>query len=301
MKTTKRPLFLNALAISAPLLSLTILCDSMIVSAKPTAEISADQEGDQPKEVIKFEVVKEKLPNGLTLIMNPDHRVPTVAVEVRYLVGSGHEREGRSGFAHLFEHLMFQGSKNYDQEYFTPFTPIGGRVNGTTNTDRTNYYEQVPAEALELALWMESDRMEGLLEALTQEKLDNQRDVVKNERRQRYENTPYGMVWKLFSNELFPTGHPYQHTTIGSHEDLSAATLEDVKSFFKRYYVPSNAILTIVGDFEPKEARALAMKYFGHLKAGERAPRPQVPEMKAPEKKIITYEDRVKLARVYMA
>ena len=262
---------------------------------------SASTDADRTKAALNFDVIKETLPNGLTLIMNPDHRVPTVAVEVRYLVGSGHEREGRSGFAHLFEHLMFQGSKNYDQEYFTPFTPIGGQVNGTTNTDRTNYYEQIPAEALELALWMESDRMEGLLEALTQEKLDNQRDVVKNERRQRYENTPYGMVWKIFANELFPKGHPYQHTTIGSHEDLSAATLEDVKSFFKRYYVPSNAVLTIVGDFEPKEARAMVMRYFGHLESGERAPRPTVQEVVTPEERTITYIDRVKLPRVYLA
>ena len=139
-----------------------------------------------------LEIIEERLNNGLTIIMNPDHRLPTVAVEVRYMVGSAHERSGRSGFAHLFEHLMFQGSKSYDNEYFAPFTPIGGKVNGTTNTDRTNYYEQVPSEALELALWMESDRMSGLLEVLTQEKLDNQRDVVKNERRQRYENTQAG-------------------------------------------------------------------------------------------------------------
>ena len=230
------------------------LCMALLTSVNSYAE--------DTQSPLDIEVIKETLPNGLTLIMNPDHRVPTVAVELRYLVGSGHEREGRSGFAHLFEHLMFQGSKNYDQEYFTPFTPIGGKVNGTTSTDRTNYFEQVPAEALELALWMESDRMEGLLGALTQEKLDNQRDVVKNERRQRYENTPYGMVWKLFSNHLYPKGHPYQHTTIGSHEDLTAATLDDVKGFFKQYYVPANAIITLVGDFEPKEARQLVNKYL---------------------------------------
>mgnify|MGYP000330188522 CR=1 FL=1 len=253
------------------------------------------------KSPLDIEVIKETLPNGLTLVMNPDHRVPTVAIEVRYMVGSGHERAGRSGFAHLFEHLMFQGSKNYDQEYFTPFTPIGGKVNGTTNTDRTNYFEQVPAEALELALWMESDRMEGLLAALTQEKLDNQRDVVKNERRQRYENTPYGMVWKLFSNHLFPQGHPYQHTTIGSHEDLTAATLDDVKAFFKQYYVPANAIITLVGDFEPKEARQLVNKYFGHLASGQRAQRPQFDPIPNQQRQVITYQDRVKLPRVYFA
>jgi zinc protease len=255
----------------------------------------------RPSSPLQIEVIKETLPNGLTLIMNPDHRVPTVAVELRYLVGSGHERVGRSGFAHLFEHLMFQGSKNYDQEYFTPFTPIGGKVNGTTNTDRTNYFEQVPAEALELALWMESDRMEGLLDVLSQEKLDNQRDVVKNERRQRYENTPYGMVWKIFANELYPMAHPYQHTTIGSHKDLTAATLDDVKSFFKTYYVPANTVLTLVGDFKPTEARKLVNQYFGHLPSGERAARPNVIPIPENETRTVTYVDRVKLPRVYLA
>ena len=256
---------------------------------------------EEPSPFASVEVIEERLPNGLTLIMSPDHRLPTVAVEVRYLVGSGHEPEGRSGFAHLFEHLMFQGSKSYDHEYFDPFSPIGGRVNGTTNVDRTNYYEQVPAEALELALWMESDRMEGLLEVLTEEKLNNQRDVVKNERRQRYENTPYGMVWKLLYEEMFPKGHPYQHTTIGSHEDLTAATLEDVKTFFKTYYAPANATLTIVGDFEPEEARALVYRYFATIPAGERAPRPQASQPTRSSGKLITVRDQVKLPRVYLA
>jgi zinc protease len=260
-----------------------------------------EESRDQSAPKLNVEVSKERLPNGLTLLMSPDHRVPTIAVEIRYLVGSAHEREGRSGFAHLFEHLMFQGSKNYDQEYFTPFTPIGGKVNGTTSNDRTNYHEQVPAEALELALWMESDRMENLLEALTQAKLDNQRDVVKNERRQRYENTPYGMVWKIFANELYPVGHPYQHTTIGSHEDLSAATLDDVKDFFKRYYVPSNAIVTLVGDFDPKEARALVYRYFAHLPSGSRAPTPKATSIPELGERTVTLTDQVKLPRVYLA
>lgn len=270
----------------------------MLPSSSQAAPVEL-QEAPQPQ--IGFEVIKELLPNGLTLLMNPDHRVPTVAVEVRYLVGSGHERVGRSGFAHLFEHLMFQGSQSYDHEYFTPFTPLGGKVNGTTNVDRTNYYEQIPANALELALWMESDRMEGLLGALTQEKLDNQRDVVKNERRQRYENTPYGMVWKLFSNHIFPEGHPYQHTTIGSHEDLSAATLEDVRAFFKQYYVPANAVITLVGDFDPREASAMVHRYFGHLPSGERAKRPTAPPIPQAGERVITLRDQVKLPRVYLA
>ena len=241
------------------------------------------------------------LGNGLTVLMSRDARLPVVAVEVRYLVGSSHEVKGRSGFAHLFEHLMFQGSKNFDKEYFAPFEPIGGGVNGTTNVDRTNYYERVPENYLELALWMESDRMESLLPALTQAKLDNQRDVVKNERRQRYENTPYGMVWKYFHNHLFPVGHPYQHTTIGSHEDLSAASLEDVKGFFRQYYTPTNAVLTIVGDFDRDEAMLLVERYFGHLPKGERAPRPEAAMPTLAEDEHLTATDNVPLPRIHLA
>lgn len=246
------------------------------------------------------DVEQYTLDNGLTVLLSHDDRLPVVAVEVRYLVGSAHEPEGKSGFAHLFEHLMFQGSGHFDDEYFKPFEPIGGVVNGTTNTDRTNYYERVPSPYLELALWMESDRMETLLEVLDQPKLDNQRDVVKNERRQRYENTPYGMVWKYFSNHLYPKGHPYQHTTIGTHADLTAASLDDVKVFFQRYYVPKNAVLTIVGDFEPAETKLLIERYFGHLPAGERAPTPEAarPEPKAGH---LSFTDAVKLPRVYYA
>ena len=249
----------------------------------------------------KIAVETWTLDNGLTVLLSRDDRLPVVAVELRYLVGSSHEEAGRSGFAHLFEHLMFQGSANHDKEYFEPFEPIGGSVNGTTNVDRTNYYERVPSNYLELALWLESDRMESLLPALTQAKLDNQRDVVKNERRQRYENTPYGMAWKYLYNYLYPKGHPYQHTTIGSHEDLTAATLDDVKGFFRTYYVPANAVLTIVGDFEPAAAKGLVQRYFGHLPKGTRAPRPEapIPSLEADAHKSST--DNVKLPRIYYA
>ncbi len=260
------------------------------------------QAPQSPSPFTGITIVEETLPNGLTLILSPDKRLPVVAVEMRYLVGSGHEVEGRSGFAHLFEHLMFQGSKNFDKEYFEPFTAIGGEVNGTTDTDRTNYYEQVPSNALEIALWMESDRMEGLLEALTQEKLDNQRDVVKNERRQRYENSPYGMAWKVLYEELYPVHHPYHHSTIGSHEDLTAATLDDVKAFFKRYYVPANAVLTISGDFDIDEARALAFKYFGHLSSGQRASRPQsILDFPTTSRFVEIEDQQIKLPRIYLA
>ncbi len=249
----------------------------------------------------KLPVTEYTLDNGLTVLLSRDTRLPVVATEVRYMVGSSYERKGRSGFAHLFEHLMFQGSQHYDHEYFTPFEPIGGNVNGSTTQDRTNFFERVPENYLDLALWMESDRMQYLLPALDQAKLDNQRDVVKNERRQRYENAPYGMAWIYIQRMLFPPGHPYHHSVIGSHADLTAASLSDVKSFFHEYYVPANAILTIVGDFQPDQAKQLVQKYFGGIPAGKRAALPAVPP--ATLTKIVheTHTDDVKLPRVYLA
>jgi len=251
--------------------------------------------------VPQLQVETHTLENGLTVLLSRDDRLPVVAVEVRYLVGSAHERKGRSGFAHLFEHLMFQGSQNFDDEYFKPFEPIGARVNGTTSTDRTNYYERVPREYLELALWMESDRMENLLPVLTQEKLDNQRDVVKNERRQSYEDRPYGMWWLWLIDSMFPEGHPYHHAPIGSHADLTAATLDDVKAFFRQYYVPSNAVVTIVGDFDPAQAKALVAQYFGHLPAGTRAPDPKTKDDTLQKSIHRVESDEVKLPRIYLA
>ena len=241
------------------------------------------------------------LENGLTVLLSHDDRLPVVAVEVRYMVGSANERPGRSGFALLFEHLMFQGSANHNDEYFKPLTPIGAAVNGTTSNDRTNYYERVPKEYLELALWLESDRMENLLPALSLKKLDNQRDVVKNERRQSYEDRPYGTVWLRFADALFPKGHPYDHMPIGSHQDLTAATLDDVKDFFRQYYVPSNAIVTIVGDFDPAATKAMVKKYFGHLAPGKRAPKPQAKPIKLEKDIHLVEYDEVKLPRVYYA
>lgn len=241
------------------------------------------------------------LDNGMQVLLSQDDRLPVVAVEIRYFVGSAHEVKGRTGFAHLFEHLMFQGSQHFDNEYFAPFEPIGAQINGTTSTDRTNYYVRLPSNYLELALWMESDRMAHLLPALTQEKLDNQRDVVKNERRQSYENRPYGMVWKYLTETLFPEGHPYHHPTIGSHADLTAATLDDVKAFFRQYYVPSNAVITVVGDFDRAETKALIEKYFGALPSGARAPTPKaaLPALDGPVH--LRSTDQVKLPRVYLA
>ena len=208
------------------------------------------------------------LDNGLHVILSEDHSVPFVQVNLWYRVGAKDEVEGRSGFAHLFEHLMFQGSEHMDGEYFGPLQRIGARINGTTNMDRTNYFEGVPSEQLPLALWLEADRMGFLLPALTQEKLDNQKLVVRNERRQSYENRPYGMTWWWLFENLYPEGHPYHIPTIGKHEDIDAANLEDVKDFFKQWYVPNNASLSIAGDFDPAEAKALVEKYFGDIPRG---------------------------------
>jgi zinc protease len=252
-------------------------------------------------EVPRLPVQQYQLKNGLTVLLSPDHRLPVVATEVRYMVGSSYERKGRSGFAHLFEHLMFQGSEHFNDEYFKPFEPIGGAANGTTTQDRTNFFERVPSNYLQLSLWMESDRMEYLLQALDQKKLDNQRDVVKNERRQRYENEPYGMVWVYLAHALFPPGHPYHHSVIGSMADISAASLSDVHAFFHEYYVPANAILTICGDFKPPRAKRLVEEYFGSIPAGHRAPVPQATMPTLSGIQHIVKTDNVKLPRVYFA
>lgn len=209
------------------------------------------------------------LDNGLDVILAEDHSVPFVWVNLWYNVGSKDEKPGRTGFAHLFEHLMFQGSEHYNDDYFKPLQAVGAQINGTTNFDRTNYFEGVPSEHLPMALFMESDRMGYLLPALTDERLKNQQDVVRNERRQRYENRPYGMVWVWLFETLYPEGHPYHVPTIGKHEDLEAATLEDTKEFFATWYVPNNATLTVAGDFDPAEAKALVEKYFGPIPRGE--------------------------------
>ena len=272
------------------------LFSAAIVSASANAQ-------DEPRrpQIPDLKVETYTLPNGLEVILHEDHAVPIVSVNIWYKVGSKNEDEGRTGFAHLFEHLMFQGSEHLDGEYFAPLEPIGARINGSTTTDRTNYFETVPSNALELALWLESDRMGFLLPALSQEKLDNQRDVVKNERRQRVDNVPYGQVQERLLTALYPEDHPYHHSTIGSMADLSAASLDDVKNFFRRYYSPNNASLCLAGDFDPTEAKRLIETYFGPIPAGpkiEPIP-PQVPELQAPVN--LTMTDRVSLPRVYLS
>jgi zinc protease len=240
-----------------------------------------------------------KLKNGLTVIFHQDRSTPIVAVGVWYHVGSKNEVPGRTGFAHLFEHMMFQGSANYDNDYFTPLQEAGAIINGTTNQDRTWYFETVPSNFLELALFMEADRMGNLLPAMTQEKLDNQRDVVKNERRQRVDNQPYGTAFEKIGAIMYPQGHPYHWTTIGSLEDLQAASLDDVKSFFRQYYIPNNAFLVLSGDFDETQARQWVEKYFGPISRGGDIKRPNPPMPKLDKEIRETVEDAVPLPRRY--
>jgi zinc protease len=216
---------------------------------------------DDPK--IPFE--KYKLPNGLEVILAPDPSIPLVAVNVWYHVGSGDEVPGKSGFAHLFEHMMFQGSKNVgSDQHFPVLRKLGAdEVNGTTNTDRTNYFEVVPSNQLEVGLWLESDRMSHLLDLLDKDSLANQIDVVRNERRQRYDNAPYNVARFALQAALYPEGHPYRYFTIGKHEDLVAASVEDVKNFYRTWYVPANATLALVGDFDVAATKKLVEKWFG--------------------------------------
>jgi zinc protease len=247
---------------------------------------------------------RHQLPNGLRVILSRDQRAPIVTVNLWYDVGSRHEKPGKTGFAHLFEHMMFQGSANVAKgEHFDLVQGAGGTLNATTWLDRTNYFETVPSHELELPLWLESDRLASLLPAMTQEKLDIQRDVVKNERRWSVDNQPYGTWDEKLQGLLFPDGHPYHHPTIGSMEDLDAASLDDVREFFAAHYAPNNAVLTIAGDFEPGPALKMVEKHFGPIPAN-----PAIP--KAPSTAvdpIIGSEvreevpDRVPLPRIYAA
>src|SRR6266550_2132472 len=219
---------------------------------------------------MKIAFTKVTLANGLDVLLHEDHTCPIVAVNVWYHVGSKNETPGRTGFAHLFEHLMFEGSQHYDRGYFQPLQGAGASLNGSTNADRTNYWEVVPANALELALWMESDRMGYLLPALTEAKFSNQRDVVLNERRQNYENRPYGLAPMAMLAALFPADHPYHWATIGEIADLVAVRLDEVHAFFQQYYHPANASIALAGDFDPAEALALVRAYFEEIPAGPR-------------------------------
>ena len=243
---------------------------------------------------------KRTLSNGLDVIVHEDHHVPIVAVNIWYHVGSKNERPGITGFAHLFEHLMFEGSAHHNTGYFPPIQRAGGLLNGSTNTDRTNYWEVVPTSAIDLALWMESDRMGYLLPAVTSERFETQRDVVLNERRQNYENRPYGFALMAIVAALFPEQHPYNWPTIGSVDDLRAMRLEDVQAFFRTYYHPSNASLTLAGDIETERGFDLAERYFGDLPAGPR-PAPVRASAELRHEVRLLLEDRVEMPRLYMA
>ncbi|HJW15083.1 MAG TPA: pitrilysin family protein [Thermoanaerobaculia bacterium] len=242
------------------------------------------------------------LPNGLNVILHEDHTVPSVCVDVWYYVGSAREKPGRTGFAHLFEHIMFEGSKHVKEgEFDRLLEAAGGDNNGSTAEDRTDYWETVPSSSLELALFVESDRMGYLLDVMSPARVDQQRDVVKNERRQSFENRPYGQATLKLSEALFPPNHPYHWPVIGSMEDLTAAGYEDVVQFFKSYYGPGNASLVVAGDIDPKEARRLVEKWFSEIPPGRRADPIAAPPAVLAEEKRLTLEDRVELPRLYMA
>lgn len=245
-----------------------------------------------------------RLENGLFVTLSEDHTAPIVAVNLWYHVGSANERPGRTGFAHLFEHMLFQGSEHVEaNEHFELVQRAGGTLNGSTWLDRTNYFETVPSNQLAIALWLEADRMGALLPAMTQQKLDTQRDVVSNERRWSVDNQPYGTWWEKLPALAYPDPHPFHHSLIGSFEDLNAASLDDIAQFFVTYYTPDNAVLTIAGDFEPSEARRLVQSYFGGIPRGKG--KPPLPEMRLPDtfggtlREVVM--DDVSLPRLYLA
>lgn len=291
------------------------LCLILLVAFVPGAQIlrAAFQQNKTPatphatvSSVPRIEFEKYTLRNGLQLILHVDRKLPVVHVNLWFHVGAKNERVGRTGFAHLFEHMMFEGSRDAPGKYFTYVEKAGanlfeGGVNGTTSWDRTNYFETVPSGSLEYILWLESDRVATLLDSLTQEKLDNEREIVKNERRQSLENVPYGRWDKVIFENLFPYGYPYAHDVIGTHEDLTAASLDDVKEFFKTYYCPNNLSMVIAGDFDPAMARSLVEKYFGGIPPGSALDRPArwLPTLHAP--KVVEVRDRVPQERTYFA
>lgn len=285
------------------LVSLLMLLQALPIAAQ-TGQSKESTAGAAGAAVPKVSFEKYALPNGLQVILHVDRKLPVVHVNQWYHVGSKNERVGRTGFAHLFEHMMFQGSKNANKEYFEYVEAAGanlfeGGVNGTTSWDRTNYFATVPSGNLEQILWLESDRLATLTDAITKEKLDNQRDVVKNERRQGLENQPYGRWIKLMFENLYPYRHPYANDVIGSHEDLTAASVDDVKEFFKTYYTPNNLSLVVAGDFDIAEAKRLVEKYFGGIPAGPALDRPAREVPKLDGEKIVEVSDRVPQERTY--
>ena len=256
--------------------------------------------GENDKTIIPYQ--KFVLDNGLTLILHSDDSDPLVHVDITYHVGSGREELGKSGFAHFFEHMMFQGSENVaDEQHFKLVTEAGGTMNGTTNRDRTNYFQTVPSNQLEKMLWLEADRMGFLVDAVTQEKFEVQRETVKNERGQRVDNQPYGRLNERVSEALYPAGHPYSWPVIGYMDDLNRVNVNDLKAFFLRWYGPNNATLTIGGDINVFETLALVKKYFGSIPKGPEAAMPETPAFEIIEDRYISMEDNVHLPLLYMA
>jgi len=288
-------------------LAVSLLCVATGVAGAQSTNRRSNQAAKSPE--LRVDFTRETLPNGLNVIYHVDHTTPVAAVLLIYNVGSKMEQPGKTGFAHLFEHMMFKGSKNVaDGQHFALLEAAGGRagsdINGTTSWDRTNYFEQIPSNQLELGLWLESDRMGTLTQTLTKQKLDNQREVVKNERRQSIDNQPYG-TWLEKSGELlFPEGHPYHHSVMGSMDDLSAASVADVQNFFKTYYAPNNAVLVVAGDIDVPQAKALVRKYFGPIPRGPVPPRlanMSVPTVIGREQRVVIQDPLAPAPRVYVA
>ena len=253
-------------------------------------------------ELLNIPYEKYKLTNGIEIILFQNRNLPSVAINIWYRVGSANEIKGKTGLAHLFEHMMFQGSKNVPKEmHFRYIQEAGGSLNASTSFDRTNYFEKLPSNELELALWLESDRMGLFLDALDQVKLDNQKSVVLNERLERYDNQPYGLAWEKLLNNLYPQKHPYSWPTIGYYKDIESYTLDDVQEFFRKYYSPSSSTIVVAGNFEVDKVKSLIEKYFGELKNGEKPPEMKSNPVKLNETKSITFEDKVNLERIYLA
>lgn len=280
---------------------------ALVFALQPAVQAQKKDGKATPSKVKQLEVVSKKgneiaipykrysLSNGLTILIHEDHSDPIVYVDVTYHVGSAREQQGRSGFAHFFEHMMFQGSKHVgDDQHFKIITEAGGTLNGTTNTDRTNYFETVPSNQLEKMLWLEADRMGFLLDSVTQSKFEVQRATVKNERGQRYDNAPYGLVGEKMGEAMYPQGHPYSWTTIGYIVDLDRVDVNDLKRFYMRWYGPNNAVLTVAGDVQTEEVLKLANMYFGSIAKGPEVKKQIVPPFTLPSSRYISYEDNVR-------
>jgi len=275
-----------------------VVCLAVAAPAVAIAQAKAPASGASIN--IPFE--KMVLPNGLTVILSPDHSVPRVNVDVWYHVGSKNEKRGRTGFAHMFEHVMFTGSLNVAYGLHDRYTEgVGGDNNGSTNNDRTNYYENIPPNYLETALWMEADRMGFLLDKLDEAKFNAQRDIVQNERRQGIDNQPYGRTFEILTSQMLPDSHPYSWPVVGYLSELQKATVDDVKEFFRLYYAPNNATIAIVGDIDPVKTKQWVTKYFGDLKKGAPIVRPTVPPTVLASEKRVTFEDRVQVPRLSIA